>query len=329
MDYPECINSSNLYTGIGAYASNMCEIVGNKKLLSLVLDKRHREYPGTLLYPSKGSFLNRYVINGMFPKFVFGLENKFYHYLDIGIMPLSEDGIVTVADMYHPKNESFAIKKARELKVNKFKKFQNVISISETTKKTLIEQGFNKESIEVIHLSVSPGWKKYENVEEIREKFRLPQNRKIAITVGDGHFKNNPLVTEALKNSDFVHVHVGTEAGEIKFNKVSLDDLNQIICASDVLIRVSSVEGFGFPPIQAMTVGVPIVVSKTPVFQELFENSAIYADISRESILESVKIAVKEKDEYIEKTSKYASYFSFDAFRTRMDSYYGKIELPL
>ncbi len=329
MLYPECINSSNLYTGNGTYASNMCEIVGNKKLFSLVLDKKHNDYPGILMYPKKGSFLNRYVINGMFPKFVYGLENKFYHYLDPGIMPLSEEGIVTVHDLYSPENENFAIKKARELKINKYRKFQHIISISETTKKALIEHGFSEESIEVIHHGVPAGWKKYENVQEIREKFRLPQNRKIAITVGDGHFKNNPLVTEALKNSDFVHVHVGTEAGEIKFNKVSLDDLNQIICASDVLIRVSSVEGFGFPPIQAMTVGVPIVVSKTPVFQELFENSAIYADISRESILESVKIAVKEKDEYIEKTSKYASYFSFDAFRTRMDSYYGKIELPL
>ncbi|MCL4356345.1 MAG: glycosyltransferase [Candidatus Thermoplasmatota archaeon] len=329
MDYPECINSSNLYTGIGSYASNMCEIVGNKKLLSLVLDKRHNDYPGEILHPRKGSLLNRYVINGMFPKFIYGLENKFYHYLDTGIMPLSEDGIVTVHDLYHPKNESFAIKKVRELKINKFRKFQNVISISETTKKTLIEQGFNKESIEVIHLSAPAGWKKYENVQEIREKFRLPQNVKIALTVGDGYFKNNLLVTKALKNSDFVHVHVGTEAGEIKFNKVSLNDLNQIICASDVLIRVSSEEGFGLPPVQAITLGVPIVVSRTPVFQELFGNSVIYAEIKGESILESVKIAVKEKDEYIEKTSKYASYFGFDAFRKRMDNYYEKIELPL
>ena len=329
MDYPECINSSNLYTGNGTYASNMCKIVGNKKLFSLVLDKKHNDYPGILMYPKKGSFLNRYVINGMFPKFVYGLENKFYHYLDTGIMPLSEEGIVTVHDLYSPENENFAIKKARELKINKYRKFQHIISISETTKKALIEHGFSEESIEVIHHGVPAGWKKYENVQEIREKFRLPQNRKIAITVGDGHFKNNPLVTEALKNSDFVHVHVGTEAGEIKFNKISIEDLNQIICASDVLIRVSSEEGFGFPPIQAITVGIPIVVSKTPVFQELFENSAFYADISRESILESVKIAVKEKDEYIEKTNKYASYFGFDAFRKRMDNYYGKIELPL
>ncbi len=326
MNYPECLNTSNLYTGNGTYASNMCEIVGGKNLYSLVLDKKHQVYPGTLLYPKKGSFLNRYIINGMFPKFTYGLKNKFYHYLDTGIMPLSEEGIVTVHDLYNPENESFAIKKAREFKLSKYRKFKHVISISETTRKTLIEQGFSKESIEVVHHGVPAGWKKYENIQEIREKFHLQQNRKVALTIGDGHFKNNSLVTEALKNSDFVHVHVGGEAGEIKLNKVSLEDLNQIICASDVLIRVSSEEGFGFPPIQAMAVGVPIVVSRIPVFQELFGNSAFYADISRESILESVKIAVKEKEDYIEKTRKYATYFSFDAFRERMDNYYGKIE---
>lgn len=326
MDYPECINSSNLYSGNGTYANIMSEIVGPAKMHSLALDKKHNAYPGSVMFPKRGNLLNRYVINGMLPRFNYGIKKQFYHYLDTGIMPVSEEGIVTVHDLYNPDNESTLIKKTRNMKLNKYKKFQHVISISETTRVNLLKFGFSDSSIKVIHHGVSVNWRKYENIREIREGFNIPTDKKVVLTVSDGPFKNNSMVTEALKNTGIVHVHVGKEAGEIKIRDLSLEGLNQLICASDVLVRVSSYEGFGFPPIQALTVGVPIVLSKVPVFWELFEDSAFFSDISREGIINSVNQAIREKDEYLQKIGNKASYFSFESFKRRMDSYYSSIK---
>ncbi|PYB68445.1 hypothetical protein DMB44_03640 [Thermoplasma sp. Kam2015] len=326
--YPICINTSNTYTGIGTYASIITEIVGEDHVISLVLDKnqKDRSFPGTKMTPKKWMVGNGYVINSLFPSYLFDLNRSFYHYLDTSIVPVSTDGIVTIHDLYHPKNEPIYMRKIRKFKINKYKKFKNIIAISKTTMKSMIEAGFDEKNIQVIHHGNSKNWKKYDDIENIKRQYGLPRDRKIALTVGDGIFKNNHLVTEALKNSEFIHVHIGNDAGDINFVRLSEEDLNKIMCASDVLIRVSSNEGFGIPPMQATALGVPIVLSKLPVFKELFGKYAFFTEIDKASILESVRHAVKYRDDYLQKSRPYVDYFSFSSFKARMDSYYSKIK---
>lgn len=46
--------------------------------------------------------------------------------------------------------------------------------------------------------------------------------------------------------------------------------LISIIRNSEVLIQPSRYEGFGIPPLEAMYLGTPVIVSDIPVFKELY-----------------------------------------------------------
>lgn len=46
------------------------------------------------------------------------------------------------------------------------------------------------------------------------------------------------------------------------------------------LVLLSKYEGFGMPPLEALNAGVPILLSDIPVFRELYDGAAVFADIS-------------------------------------------------
>lgn len=53
--------------------------------------------------------------------------------------------------------------------------------------------------------------------------------------------------------------------------RVSDDKLKEIYAESRLLVQPSLYEGFGIPPLEAMTMGTPALVSDIPVFKEIYE----------------------------------------------------------
>lgn len=51
---------------------------------------------------------------------------------------------------------------------------------------------------------------------------------------------------------------------------VSNEELFQLIADAEGLVQPSEYEGFGIPPLEAMTLGVPAIVSDIPVFREVY-----------------------------------------------------------
>lgn len=60
--------------------------------------------------------------------------------------------------------------------------------------------------------------------------------------------------------------------GKIEFTgKVSNEQIKQLYKEADFLVQPSLYEGFGMPPLEAMTVGTPAIVSDIPVFKEIYD----------------------------------------------------------
>jgi len=58
---------------------------------------------------------------------------------------------------------------------------------------------------------------------------------------------------------------------------------------ADVFVYLSTYEGFGIPPLEAMSYGVPVVISRTPAMDEVYEGSAEFADIRADSVAASLR----------------------------------------
>ena len=68
-------------------------------------------------------------------------------------------------------------------------------------------------------------------------------------------------------------------ADEVKFlGYVKEEDLIKLYCAANIFVFPSLYEGFGFPPLEAMSSGTPVIASAIPVFREILGEAAVLAD---------------------------------------------------
>jgi len=57
---------------------------------------------------------------------------------------------------------------------------------------------------------------------------------------------------------------------------------------ADVFVYLSTYEGFGIPPLEAMSYGIPTVLSCTPAMDEVYEGCAEFAAIHPDAVAESL-----------------------------------------
>lgn len=68
-----------------------------------------------------------------------------------------------------------------------------------------------------------------------------------------------------------------------------INDLVHLYNAAEALVFPSFYEGFGLPPLEAMACGVPVVASDIPVFREILQDAALFADANNpEKISEAI-----------------------------------------
>ncbi|MEW6618353.1 MAG: glycosyltransferase family 1 protein [bacterium] len=66
---------------------------------------------------------------------------------------------------------------------------------------------------------------------------------------------------------------------EVKFlNYVPQEDLVKLYNGAELFIFPSLYEGFGFPPLEAMACGCPVLVSNIPIFKEILNDAAIFVE---------------------------------------------------
>lgn len=82
------------------------------------------------------------------------------------------------------------------------------------------------------------------------------------------------------------------------------------------LVTASKMEGFGIPPLEAMSMGCPAIVSDIPVFHEVYGDAAVYFNhLDPENIANVIKKTLDDKrliKEMIEKGHKKADSYSWE-----------------
>ncbi len=223
--------------------------------------------------------------------------------------------VLTIYDMIHEvffyeKNKINSRSSIIEQKKSAILKADKIICISESTKNDLLKYvPINESKIEVIYLGVD------EFTPNFSEGQQLNIEKPFLLFVGkrDG-YKNFKLLLEAFASSsklkrDFKLVAFGggefsnEEIRIIKALKIDYDLiiniqgndslLNNLYSRASAFIYPSIYEGFGLPPLEAMTNSCPVVVSNSSSIPEVVGNAGIYFDPhSIDSLVYSIESVV-------------------------------------
>lgn len=94
---------------------------------------------------------------------------------------------------------------------------------------------------------------------------------------------------------------------------VSRERVRELYWGATAVVFPSLFEGFGFPPLEAMASGCPVVVSSAGSLPEVCADAAVIVDpTSPESIAEGIKEALTRPETYINKGLKQAKKFDWD-----------------
>ncbi|MDD3139587.1 MAG: glycosyltransferase family 1 protein [Lachnospiraceae bacterium] len=216
------------------------------------------------------------------------------------VMPIIEPGIICIHDLSYKVNPHYCkhvygkISQIwHKLFFNLAWKFSPIIyTVSEYSKKQMIDIYNVKE--DKIHV-IANGWQHFKRIEEddkIFEKWPRLEDKKFYFMVGSlSPNKNLEWIYGAAKNNTEA---VFAVAGNVVAygNRYSHDDSENVLLLGYVsdsemkslmshckaFIFPSFFEGFGIPPLEAMSVGAKVLVSNTSCLPEIYKDSAIYID---------------------------------------------------
>ena len=121
----------------------------------------------------------------------------------------------------------------------------------------------NKDNLEDYLLFVG-GLSKRKNLKNLINAFIELNNKNIKLKVIGADV--NHLVSDSINQYSNIEY----------IDDVSDEQLTKLYSNAKMLVFPSFYEGFGLPPLEAMSCGCPVVISNIPVLRELYENSALY-----------------------------------------------------
>jgi glycosyltransferase involved in cell wall biosynthesis len=168
-----------------------------------------------------------------------------------------------------------------------------VMTDSQQVAGELEDAGVDAARISVVRPAVDPHVRAATDaeVEEVRARFGLTRPyvlhvgwadpRKDAATLAAAHLRivadrPHDLVLAGLAHPNFVPVVLPGASSIRRVGYVTDDELCTLLTGAAVLAYPSRYEGFGIPPIEAMTCGTPTLVSDIPALRESTENRAVY-----------------------------------------------------
>lgn len=177
---------------------------------------------------------------------------------------------------------------------------QKVFTLSNDAKKEIIN-----------HYKVSPS-----KIIAIRESGKLEDNSKpgsaptkspYLLYVGNAHphknVENLIKAAEILKmklvllgNDDFFYPRLPRSKYVETVGFVPNNKIADWFRHASALVTASKMEGFGIPPLEAMSVGCPAIVSDIPVFHEVYGDAAVYFNhLDPQNIAEVISKTIKDK----------------------------------
>lgn len=181
-----------------------------------------------------------------------------------------------------------------------------IFAVSENTKKDFLKYNpqFNTKNITVTYLGKNDRFKakKFEDSKNIINKYNIPQNKKYIFSLCTIEPRKNLIriirsffkFLEKNNINDMVFVMGGTswehfiekfnsEISEykdkiIKIGYVADEDLPYLYSCAEWFVYTSQYEGFGLPPLEAMSCGCPVIVSNNSSLPEVVGDAGILID---------------------------------------------------
>lgn len=210
-----------------------------------------------------------------------------------------------------------------------------IVAVSETTRTELFQfcHFIPAEKVITVHSGLGPGWRPLPEptrLAEFRKQHGL-ESRPFILNVGsDSWYKNFSSLLRAfalLKEKDLILVKVGKislqerrliaelkiQERVIHFAQLNDDPLLLLYNCAEMLVFPSLHEGFGWPPLEAMACGCPVIAGNRPSLPEICGDAALYVDPERPSEIAAAVARLRAEPETrnilkrkgIEQSSKY------------------------
>lgn len=343
-------NSYPIGTGIGEYVSDLINVDVNMKCINFIFNKQLRSevFLGMKqTSPFPGIPKLEFLVNSNFQYFFHrnlkkrlsrqDKEDLIVHYADPSITPfgLGVPETVTIHDVlaYYPKlsgGSAFNLK-YRHVVTNfkKFKGFESVITISNKVKNELLALGWDNK-ITVIPYAVGPEFVHLDDKIRARKHLNLPLDKTLVLSVSNDAPRKNLLTVSKTLNllgNNFRLVRVGQPLGNsINFENVNdRKVMNIIYNACDVLLFPTLDEGFGRPVVEALSAGLPVVVSDSSIMREISGDSAIFVKPKPSECAIGVREALQRAESLITRGIEQSKNFSFEIFKKRMIAFYSSL----
>lgn len=215
--------------------------------------------------------------------------------------------IITCCDLIpliSPQNNNFWQNKLLKFSFSGLKKAKKIIAISQSTKTNLINLlNIPEEKIVVVYPGIDEKFRELDKRKVLKLKKSLFPGRKIILYVGSYlPNKNLPTVLRVFqkirkKINNLILVIVNEKNKLPSEDKALIDNLNiendiyftgyisdqklvELYNMADVFLFPSLYEGFGFPVIEAMACGCPVITSDTSSLPELVGDGGIMVDFN-------------------------------------------------
>jgi len=210
-----------------------------------------------------------------------------------------------------PDSHTSYLRAVHKRHLKKVKKHADaIIAVSQSTKKDLIDYGFDASKIKVVYEAASPIFKPQTNltkIKAVKEKYNI--KNKYILSVGTQEPRKNlhrlikafSLLTEQNPKLQLVIVGKFGWGDQIRprsnvklLGFVSDEDLALLYSAAKFFVYPSLYEGFGLPVLEAMACGCPVITSNTSSLPEVGGSVALYVNPKKtHDIFKAMQMLIK------------------------------------
>ncbi len=235
-----------------------------------------------------------------------------------------------------PGDFSFKERTVRDLKTRlSIKKSPLIFTISGFSKKEIIKYyNVSSEKIVPVHLGIENKFRRSTNkdIAKFREKYKLGSSHLIGflgsmferrhinelisaynelkreidvklILAGENHYKNGP---SGLNDPEIIYLQ-----------RLPEEEMNNFYSSLDLFVYLSEYEGFGFPPLEALSCGTPPLLLNSSSLSEVYKNTAFFVeDTSPSELNKKIKDILDNGEEqagkFLENFKSEKEYFSWE-----------------
>ena len=172
------------------------------------------------------------------------------------------------------------------------KAFMSFVTVSQNSRRDLISfYNIPEDKISVI----GNGWEHMSDVQSdshVLERLGLTERTKFCFSLGSGHkhknmdwviniAKNNPEYLFLISGNDMSNLYPDTPFNVFFIGHLTDGEIKALYQYCSAFLQPSWYEGFAIPPLEALSVGAPIIVANTSCLPEIYGSSAHYIEPGR------------------------------------------------